>query len=192
MGGRGITAVAAVAIGGALVLGGCGASTDGDAKPAGQGTSSAGPSLAAQAPTGYDGCKDVPQSVRDSEQLILGSNSDAGTHGVEWRGCSWLPADGDGYTVAIRTTNLTIDAIRGKGFQETRELAIGGRRAISSRQFDGPYIKEACTLNVEMRGGTLEFNVNNPASAPRTGSTDSCRIAETLGNKVVSMMPPGA
>ncbi|WP_210741359.1 DUF3558 domain-containing protein [Nocardia veterana] len=179
----------AVALGGALVLGGCSAS-DGDAKPAGQSTNSSQPSLAVNAPSGYDPCTDIPQSVLDSEQLVDKENANGDAHDVKWRGCAWVQADGDGYAVSIRTTNLTVDVLRGKGFPDTQELTVVGRRAITTRQFEGPHIKEACTLNVEMKGGTLEFNVSNSASAPRTGNLDACQIAKTLGDKVVPTMPP--
>ncbi|MBF4999776.1 DUF3558 domain-containing protein [Nocardia sp. BSTN01] len=185
--GRGAVAVAA--LGGVLVLGGCGSSNGGSAEPAGQSTNSAEPSLAANAPSGYDPCSDIPQSVLDSEQLVHKEvQNDTASGGVQWRGCTWVQAGGDGYSVAIRTTNLTVEAVRGKNFPEAQELTIGSRSAISTRQFDGPHIKEACTLNVEIKGGTLEFNVNNPASRS-TGNMDSCQIAKTLGEKVIPTLP---
>ncbi|WP_433601006.1 DUF3558 domain-containing protein [Nocardia sp. CA-135953] len=179
----------ASAVGAVLLLSGCGSSTDGEAKPASTSTS-AGPSLAADVPRTYDPCKDVPQSVLDSEKLGMKStaNGDAGGE-VKWRGCAWVRPSS--YGVSIRTTNLTIDVIRSRNFPETTEFTIDGRRAISTRQFDGPFIKEACTVDVEMRGGSLEFNLTNPKST-NTGSLDSCNLARDLAEKVVPSLPANA
>ncbi|WP_433631419.1 DUF3558 domain-containing protein [Nocardia sp. CA-120079] len=181
---------AALAVGAVVLLSGCGSSTDGDAKPVATSTG-AGPSLAADAPNSYDPCKDVPQNVLDSEKLHGKDpdNSEA-SGGVKWRGCAWVRSNG--YSVSIRTTNLTIDLIRSRNFPEASEFTINGRRAISTRQFDGPYIKEACTVDVEMKGGSLEFNLNNPPSNRDTGSTDSCVLARGLVEKVVPSLPATA
>ncbi|WP_227998855.1 DUF3558 domain-containing protein [Nocardia australiensis] len=181
---------AVFAIGAVVLVGGCGSSTDGDAKPAGS-TTSAGATLAAAAPNSYAPCKDVPQSVLDSENLGMHISADGdATGGVQWRGCRWVRPNG--YSVGIRTTNLTIDLIRSRNYPETTEFTIGGRRAISTRQFDGPFINEACTVNVEMKGGSLEFNLNNPPSNRDTGSTDSCVFARGLAEKVTPTLPANA
>ncbi|MBO0854291.1 MAG: DUF3558 domain-containing protein [Nocardia sp.] len=195
MGGRQCGVVAVVAVCGALVLGGC--SSGGDSPSAGQAKTSTGPSLAEHAPMSYDPCTQIPKSVTDSEQIELdqasGTDNAKAHGGIEWKGCGFVSTDGDGYTVSIRTTNLTIAALRAQHFPETQEFSVAGRNAISTRQFDDPaHIKDACTLNVEMRGGTIEFNVLNPASAKRTGDIDSCQIAKTLGGKVVPTMPANA
>ncbi|MFD0366193.1 DUF3558 domain-containing protein [Nocardia sp. GCM10030253] len=180
----------ACALGTLLLLTGCESSTDGSAKPSSTSTS-AGPSLAEDVPRSYDPCKDVPQSVLDSEKLgmkIVANNDGGG--GVRWRGCQWVRPNG--YGVSIRTTNLTVDLIRSRNFAEATEFTIGGRRAISTRQFDGPFIKEACTLNIEMKGGSLDINLNNPPSNRDTGSTDSCVLARSLAEKVVPSLPATA
>ncbi|WP_329411908.1 DUF3558 domain-containing protein [Nocardia vinacea] len=181
---------AVLGVGAVVLLSGCGSSTDGDAKPVST-SASAGPSLAADVPHTYDPCKDVPQDVLDSEKLHGKdpANGDA-DGGVKWRGCAWVRSNG--YAVSIRTTNLTIEVIRSRNFPEATEFTINGRRAISTRQFDGPYIKEACTLDVEMKGGSLEFNLNNPPSNRDTGSIDSCVLARGLAEKVVPSLPATA
>ncbi|WP_433195396.1 DUF3558 domain-containing protein [Nocardia sp. CA-107356] len=175
---------------GVVVLAGCGASTDGKAEPA-TATTGAGSSMAADAPSSYDPCKDVPQAVLDSEKLrrtrVVNDDTSAG---VKWRGCAFIRSDG--YGVSITTTNLTVDATRSRNFPETTEFTVNGRRAISTRQFDGQYIKEACTVNVEMKDGSLDFNLNNPQSNRDTGSTDSCVLARGLAEKVVPSLPATA
>ncbi|MFD0366187.1 DUF3558 domain-containing protein [Nocardia sp. GCM10030253] len=180
---------AAFAVGAVVLLSGCGPSTGGEAKPAT--STSTRPSLAEGVPRSYNPCNDVPQSVLDSEKLGMKSvaESDAGG-GVIWRGCRWVRPNG--YAVSIRTTNLTVDLIRSRNFAEATEFTIGGRRAISTRQFDGPFIKEACTVDVEMKGGSLEFNLNNPPSNRDTGSTDSCVLARRLAENVVPSLPATA
>ncbi|MET8878590.1 DUF3558 domain-containing protein [Nocardia sp. NPDC004604] len=181
---------AALGVGAVVLLSGCGSSTGGDAKPVSTSTS-AGPSLAADVPRTYDPCKDVPQDVLDSEKLHNKHTvDDSASGGVRWVGCQWVRSNG--YGVSIRTTNLTIDLIRSRNFPETTEFTINGRRAISTRQFDGPYIKEACTVDVEMKGGSLEFNLNNPPSNRDTGSIDSCVLARGLAEKVVPSLPATA
>jgi hypothetical protein len=179
-----------VAVGlGVLVLSGCRSSND--AADTGSAITTA-PGLAAAVPTGFDPCNDIPQSILDSERLgdKLNANS-AASGGVLWRGCQWTGPDS--YSAAIRTTNISVNGVLGNHFPETQELTIDGRRAVSSRQFDGPHIKEACTLNVEIKGGgTLEFNIDNPPSTPLTGSIDSCQLARGLANKVVPIVPATA
>lgn len=173
-----------LAVGTALVLAGCGPADD-DAAPTG--TSSAVPSFAPDAPTGYDPCTDIPQSVLDSENLRSKDKKDANASGgVKWRGCMW--AQPDGYVPTIRTTNLTVNMVRDKKFADTREYAIGGRRAISTRQVE-EHLSAVCTINVEMKGGSLEFFLSNPPSNRKTGQLDTCALAKTLAEKVVPTMP---
>lgn len=170
----------------AMALAGCSSSTGGDAQST-QAATSTGPTLAADAPRGYDPCTDVPQSVLDSEKLHSKdpANREA-SGGVKWRGCAWVRSSS--YSVSIRTTNLTIDIIRSRNFPETTEYTIDGRRAISTRQFDGPFIKDACTVDVEIKGGSVEFNLNNPKSTD-TGHLNSCDLARDLAEKVVPSLP---
>ncbi|WP_280349905.1 DUF3558 domain-containing protein [Nocardia abscessus] len=181
--------LAVLAVGAALVLTGCGPSSDGATPPTE--SSTAPQSIAAEAPTAFDTCKDIPQSVLDSEKLRRRNeaNSDA-NGGIKWRGCRYGRTDG--YFATITTSNLTVEMTRDKHFPEATEFTIGGRAAISTRQFDGPNIKDACTVNVAMRGGSLDINLLNPASNRDTGSIDSCQLARTLAEKIVPTMPSNA
>ncbi|MGK8512169.1 DUF3558 domain-containing protein [Nocardia asiatica] len=173
-----------LALGAALVLTGCGSSAD-DATPTG--TPSASPSIAADVPTGYDPCTDIPQSVLDSENLRSKDREDSNASGgVKWRGCMW--AQPDGYLPIIRTTNLTVDMVRDKKFADTREYTINGRRSISTRQVE-EQPGAVCVVNVEMKGGSLEFFLSNQPSNSRTGHLDTCNLARTLAEKVVPTMP---
>ncbi|WP_083887967.1 DUF3558 domain-containing protein [Nocardia asiatica] len=173
-----------LALGAALVLTGCDSSSN-DAAPTG--ASSVTPSVAPDAPTGYDPCADIPQSVLDSENLRHKTNEDANASGgIHWRGCGWVQPDG--YAPAIRTTNLTVDMVRDKKFADTREYTINGRRAISTRQVE-EHPDAVCTINVEMKGGSLEFFLSNPPSNRKTGKIDTCTLARALAEKVVPTVP---
>jgi hypothetical protein len=146
--------------------------------------------LAADVPRGYDPCKDIPESVLTSEKLH-GQNLDSsdGAGGIKWRGCAWVRSNG--YRPSIRATNLTVDMVRDRHFTDTQEFTIAGRRAISTRQVDD-HPDAVCTINVEMKGGSLEFFLSNPPSRSDTGSTDTCLLARTLAEKVVPTMPASA
>ncbi|WP_194837441.1 DUF3558 domain-containing protein [Nocardia sp. XZ_19_369] len=176
-------------LGAVLMLAGCGPSAGGGDMQTGSGSTppNAKPGLAADVPGGYDPCTATPQSVLDSENL-RGKNKDDSnaSGGVKWRGCAWIQTDG--YAASIQTTNLTVDMVRDKNFREARESTISGRRAIQSRQVDD-HPDAACTLNVEMKGGSLEFNLSNPPSRKTTGSIDTCQLTRALAEKVVPTMP---
>ncbi|MFE7742890.1 DUF3558 domain-containing protein [Nocardia sp. NPDC057455] len=176
-----------LAVGTALVMTGCDSSGD-DAAPSG--VPSPSPTIAPDVPTGYDPCTDIPQSVLDSENLRGKDKQDSNASGgVKWRGCGWVQTDG--YAPAITTTNITVDMVRDKKFADTREYAINGRRAISTRQVE-EHPDAVCTINVEMKGGSLEFFLSNPPSNRKTGQLDTCALAKTLAEKVVATMPSSA
>ncbi|MEV6321649.1 DUF3558 domain-containing protein [Nocardia sp. NPDC051787] len=182
--GRNSRRLTILAVGAALVLAGCDSPTNGDAAPTGGPSTT--PSSAPDVPTGYDPCTDIPQSLLDAERLRSKDKDDSDASGVKWRGCVWNQPDG--YSPAIRTTNLTVDMVRDKKFADTREYIVNGRRAISTRQVD-EHPDAVCTINVEMKGGSLEFFLSNPPSRKNTGSLDTCELARTLAEKVVPTMP---
>ncbi len=171
------------------MLAGCDSSTNGDATPTG--SPEPNHSIAPDAPTAYDTCKDIPQSVLDSEKLRRRDEANSSANGgIKWRGCRYGRTDG--YFATITTSNLTVEMTRDRHFPEATEFTIAGREAISTRQFDGPNIKDACTVNVAMKGGSLDINLLNPASNRDTGSIDSCQLARMLAEKIVPTMPTNA
>ncbi|MCP2279027.1 DUF3558 domain-containing protein [Nocardia amikacinitolerans] len=183
--------VGVLALGAAFVLVGCGSSVGGDATPSGSSTATnAGTGVAADVPSGFKPCDDVPQSVLDSERLRQKIPSDGNAAGgLKWRGCIW--AKTNGYGAQIQTTNITVDMVRGKNFPGAHEFTVGSRAAISTRQIsERP--TEACTVNVGMQGGSLEINLTNPPSAKETGHLDTCELARGLAEKIVPTMPPNA
>ncbi|NKY55890.1 DUF3558 domain-containing protein [Nocardia flavorosea] len=171
-----------------LVAAGCGTSTEGSAEPSG--TSVAGKSVAPEVPDKFDPCVDIPQSVLDTEGLhAAGSEPDKDEMrrgDIAWNGCIWVVSDG--YSATISATNLTIDMVRERGVPGTREAVVDGRTVVIT-QSNGP---DACGLNAELAGGSLEFRVNNPPSGRLTGDQDPCDIGMRLVEKVLPLVPADA
>ncbi|MFI7003491.1 DUF3558 domain-containing protein [Nocardia sp. NPDC050175] len=176
-----------LALGVTLALAGCQDGNDGP--PSTSTTSGTAPSLAADVPHGFDPCTGIPADVLASENLKATGRDDTGKGGVMWRGCGWVVRGGNGYSVAITTSNITLDSVRAKHFTDTQEFTSAGRRATSSREDLGD---SSCVVNVEMKGGSLDLLVDNPKSAPDTGQMDACQIARTLADKVAPAIPAGA
>ncbi|MGW0248004.1 DUF3558 domain-containing protein [Nocardia goodfellowii] len=187
--GRRIAAVTALAAVAALAAG-CGSNSGGDGNPSGTKTATASPSIAEDVPKGFDPCTDIPAGIMAAERQKSTGRSDADApNGVKWRGCRWVMNTGSGYGASIRTSNITLDMVRARNFRDTRQVLIGSRQALSTRQSDDD---AACVVNVEMKGGSLEFLVNNPKSNKDTGHIDSCQLARDLAEKVVPAIPAGA
>ncbi|MEV0357807.1 DUF3558 domain-containing protein [Nocardia sp. NPDC050697] len=154
----------------------------------GSGTSSTSPATPTGAPTAFDPCADIPQSLLDSEGLRNEHEADDNAGGIQWRGCDWVQVDG--YAASIQTTNLTVAMVRDKKFADAREFAIGDRQAISGRSStDRP--DEECAVNVSIQGGSLEVGLTNPDSSKKTGHLDTCELARALTEKVVAALPQG-
>ncbi|WP_245545883.1 DUF3558 domain-containing protein [Nocardia higoensis] len=168
-----------------LVVSGCNSASG----PGLESATSTAPSIHSDVPTGFDSCTDIPQSLIASERLTLPRRADSeASGGVKWLGCNWVQSGG-GYGASIKTTNITVDMVRSSGFADTQEFTIGGRSSISSRQIE-ERLDESCTVNVEMRGGSLEVSITNPPSA-KTSDQDTCEIARQLSEKLVPSLPAG-
>lgn len=169
------------------VLSGCN-SSDGDSVG-----SSASPThtIAAEVPAGFDACKDIPQSLLQSEQLIKPEvDSKDGNAGIKWRGCGWIQSDG--YSATIDTTNITLDMVRAnKEFTVAEELTIAGRPAVTS-YLGGQDPHVDCAINVEMKGGSLEISIDNPRSRKKSGTQHSCDIAKRLAEGIAPAIAAGA
>lgn len=164
----------------AIAIAGCDSSGDSEESPTTTTT-------LAGAPTAFDPCADIPQSLLDSEGLrAKAKNDNNAAGGLQWRGCVW--AQSDGYGATIHTTNVTIDMVRDKNYPDAREFAIDGRVAISTRR-NTARPSEECNVGVEISGGSLEVVLTNPASRKRTGHLDSCDLARALLEKVVAVLP---
>ncbi|MFI5720822.1 DUF3558 domain-containing protein [Nocardia sp. NPDC051750] len=186
---RVLTSVAALAVAGALVTG-CD-SAGGNSESAPTTTSALTPlGLEPEAPASYQPCTAVTQDIRDQLQLNATSEpypSDYdGPGGLKWRGCTFVRVNG--YAVGIRTTNITLQFVRENWSNGLRDFTIDGRNATSVHKSD----EHGCTVNVEMRGGSLDFNLDNPVSNRDTGHLDSCQLATEVAELVVPTLPAGA
>lgn len=152
------------------VLSGCN-SSDGDSVGS---SASPTPTIAAEVPAGFDACKDIPQSLLQSEQLIKPEvDSKDGNAGIKWRGCGWIQSDG--YSATIDTTNITLDMVRAnKEFTVAEELTIAGRPAVTS-YLGGQDPHVDCAINVEMKGG-----VSRSASITRDHARNLARSTRVI------------
>jgi hypothetical protein len=143
--------------------------------------------MAADVPTGYDPCTDIPQSVLDGLQLQSKIPAENQSQGTKWEGCQWVKSNW--YAVAIQVTNATIEAVRDRHYQDTQEFTIDERQAISSRQVpDHP--NQQCTVDVEIKGGSLEFFLSNSKDLV-AGNMNSCDLARQVAEQVVPTLPAG-
>lgn len=183
----------AVLLAGALAVAGCSTTSGGTAGPVS--TSSALDSIAADVPSGFKPCTDIPKSVLDSEGLHRDdspTSKDETTRGkVKWRGCIWVVSDG--YTATISATNLTLAMVRDKRFPGENEITINNRPVLITNQAEDRVDKTTCTLNAQMQGGSLEIKIGNPPrTSPKTRHLTACDIGQTLAGKVVPLIPAGA
>lgn len=176
---------------GALVLSGCGSSTEVEGSPVG--TSAASDGIAPDVPTGIDPCN-IPQDVLTSitPGLHKGVTDDNTSRGkIKWRGCRYLVSEG--YSTTMSLTNLTLDMLREKHFPGEREDIVNGRVALTTHQASDPTGVEGCTVNLEMRGGSLEFKVENGhGSSPKTKHLNACDIGLTVAQKIAPLIAPGS
>lgn len=169
----------------ALVVTGC-TSTDGDNAPTP--SASSAPSSPVESAK-FDPCTDIPQSVLSAEGLENRGPDNSQNESTTWTGCGYQVSGG--YDVRIVTTNLTLDQIKTKFPDSYREQNFGGRRAAFYTLF--PSLGAAsCVVNVEMASGTLEFDLANQKSRPKTGQLDSCSLLTNLVQQTVAAIPPGA
>lgn len=192
--GRVVRCVAAV-VGATALIAACGPGGDGGKSTAAASpTTPAGPSLAADAPAGFDACN-LPQSVIVKEHIDPNpmTADNASPPNYVWKGCSNSTFEGDGYGAVIRTTNITIPAIEKiSNYVINEHLTIDGRQAVTYHTTAETDLRQDCTLNVEMKGGGLEILVTNPPSRKATGSLAACDIAKKLAGDLVPTFPPSA
>ncbi|MFI5720347.1 DUF3558 domain-containing protein [Nocardia sp. NPDC051750] len=171
----------------ALLVAGCGTDSEGTATPV---TTTTGLPIAAEAPSSFDPCTDIPPEILASESLVpdgLDSNVDGG-QGIKWRGCGYVAPDS--YAVGITTTNLTLPVVRDNDrFVVRHEYTVDGRAAMAVDAADDPDVRASCTFYVEMAGGSLELSMDNPASNDKTGHLDTCGLALGLAEKVAPLIP---
>ncbi|WP_084507264.1 DUF3558 domain-containing protein [Nocardia violaceofusca] len=143
--------------------------------------------IAPGVPAGFDACK-LPPSLVQSEELVKPEpDIKDGDGGVKWRGCGWIQSDG--YSVTIDSTNISLAMVRAnRDFAVADELTIAGRPALTYAQ-TGQDLKTHCILSTEIKGGSLEVSVNNPANRRKSAGQDSCEIAKRLTEGIAPIIP---
>ena len=182
---------ATAAVGVTALLAGCGSGGGGGSTTAaGSPTVSAASTVAQTVPTAINGCQ-LPQSFITQEHLDPNPDkSDTQSGNAVWRGCVWSTYEGDGYSVDVSTANLTIPMVQANTkFKVAEQLTIEGRQAITYHNVAETDLRAACLLHVEMKGGGLEFSVDNPDGRKATGTQDSCEIAKKLAADLVPTIP---
>ncbi|MFD4430932.1 DUF3558 family protein [Nocardia sp. NPDC058497] len=170
-------------------------------------------SFAAEAPQGYDPCRDVPRDVLDAHQLhseepVSGKDrfsvGGGKPHLVDYRGCRWFRTDS--YWVEVTVTARTLDLalwdhrrIRPK-LVEPQELTTDGRRALVRRPQNSA-LNVICTANIEMKGGSLEivvydrsvgFTYGITTVPANPGSNEVCVVARSLTERIAPSLPATA
>ncbi|WP_216903815.1 DUF3558 domain-containing protein [Nocardia alni] len=140
-------------------------------------------------PMAFDPCTDIPQSVLDSLQWTSKDSAKNASGDIEWRGCSWVKSTE--YGAVVYMTNATVGAVRAQNFLYAQGFVVDGRRAISTIQ-DPDHQSQQCTVDVAVKGGSLEIFLTNPEASDTPGSTDSsCRIARDAAQQIVPLLPQG-
>lgn len=101
--------------------------------------------------------------------------------------------EGDGFSVNVRTTNMTVQMIEHMSdYAVAEHVSVDGRQAVTYHTSDDADLREDCMMNVQMTGGGLDMLVDNPASNRATGTQDSCEIVKRIAGEIVSTFPTSA
>ncbi|QIS23227.1 DUF3558 domain-containing protein [Nocardia terpenica] len=183
-------AVLAAGIAGALLVAGCGSGAGGSARPA-PSTSAAPPVAPLPQATGFDPCRDIPETVLRAENLEQSGPQDAGIGGVTSTGCGYVDRQGDGYFVRVMKSTLTLDKIKAKYSDTYREQSIAGRRTAYYTPHPDRTAR-SCALGLEIASGTVLFDLSNPETAARTASRNACDLLDHFVRQVVGSISPNA
>ncbi|WP_194813832.1 DUF3558 domain-containing protein [Nocardia sp. XZ_19_385] len=106
--------------------------------------------------------------------------------GFTWKGCLYVAQTT--YTFRVQTSNATLAQVREK-FPSAADLTIGGRKAL--RYEARPDVPGGCTLNIEMKSGSLSILVDDPRGVhPRKLSP--CDNAKEIAEAVAPLLPAGS
>jgi hypothetical protein len=173
------------AVSGVLLVAGC---NSGGGSSKSSAAASPTSTLAADVPAGYDPCTDIPQSVLDQLQWTMKiTRKNSAADGTVWRGCGWSKVPE--YAVTVYMTNATIETVRSKHLLDPAEFTVDGRNAILTIQ-DPDHPSTQCTVDVSVKGGSLEIFLSNSDASDPAGSTDSvCTQARDVAKQITSTLP---
>ncbi|MFC9436855.1 DUF3558 domain-containing protein [Nocardia sp. NPDC057030] len=174
----------------AALLSGC----DGEARPAETptGPDSTAPSVSkttGSAPqAAFDPCTSMsPQFLSEHQwDALPPAPKQNSANGISWKGCRYVAKAGYGLT--IETTNGTLAQVREK-FPVAVDISIGDRRAL--RYEARPDVPGGCTVNVEMKTGSLYILVDDP-SGKHPRNLSPCDNATEIAQAVAPLLPAGS
>jgi hypothetical protein len=178
---------------GLVLLAGCGDSTT-PSEPATSttGPTGSGPSTSsganAQSASAFDPCTALtPQFLAerqwDSRPPEPRQDSQGG---ITWKGCRYVARTGYGFVV--ETTNGTLDQVRSK-YPSAVDVSAVDRRAV--RYEARPDVPGGCTINVEMRSGSLYILTNVPQTSANKNLV-ACDIATDIARAIAPLLPAGS
>lgn len=109
-----------------------------------------------------------------------------GQGGFTWKGCRYVARAGYGFV--IETTNGTLEQIRSK-YPTAVDIPAGDRKAV--RYEARPDVPGGCTINVEMRSGSLYILTNVPQTSANKHLV-ACDIATDIATAVAPLLPAGS
>ncbi|MFE9324864.1 DUF3558 domain-containing protein [Nocardia sp. NPDC052278] len=171
----------------AVVLAACGGgnnstSTATSTTPVTSGTS-ATPSSTSN--TAFDPCTALTPQFLSEHQWNARSPTPKqdSTGNFQWKGCLYVAQST--YTFRVQTTNGTLAQVREK-FPTATELTIDGRKAL--RYEARPDIPGGCTINIDMKSGSLYILVDDPRGLhPR--KLFPCDNVTEIAQAVVPLLP---
>ncbi|MGW0249706.1 DUF3558 domain-containing protein [Nocardia goodfellowii] len=106
--------------------------------------------------------------------------------GISWSGCLYVAQAT--YTFRVQSSNATLAQVREK-FPTAADLTIGGRKAL--RYQARPDVPGGCTVNIEMKSGSLSILVDDPRGTHPRGLSP-CDNAEEIAEAVAPLLPAGS
>ncbi|WP_330228581.1 DUF3558 domain-containing protein [Nocardia sp. NBC_00508] len=182
----------ALAATGVVLLAACGGRTTATESPTpttpGAAGAGSGASTGAGSPAAFDPCTALtPQLLAqrrwDAEPPEPKQDSQGG---VTWKGCRYVAKAGYGFVV--ETTNGTLDQVRGK-YPAAVDISAGDRKAV--RYEARPDVPGGCTVNVEMRSGSLYILTNVPQTSANKNLV-ACDIATDIARTIAPLLPSGS
>ncbi|MET7768842.1 DUF3558 domain-containing protein [Nocardia sp. NPDC005366] len=106
--------------------------------------------------------------------------------GSTWKGCLYVAASS--YTFRVQTTDTTLAAVREK-FPSATATTISGRKAL--RYEARPDVPGGCTVNIEMKSGSLFILVDDPRGTHPRGLSPCDNVTE-IAEAVGPLLPTGS
>ncbi|MFI6772690.1 DUF3558 domain-containing protein [Nocardia sp. NPDC050412] len=151
-------------------------------------TSTSAPGSSDTTATAFDPCTALtPQFLAQHQWDARAPEHKQTTTGAfTWTGCAYLARAR--YSFGVQTTNGTLAEAREK-FPTATELTIHGRKAL--RYEARPDVPGGCTVNIDMKSGSLYILVDDPRGLHPRKLTPCDNVTE-IAEAVVPQLPQGS